>query len=47
MTLSDWPVAGWVVVAVLVAWAAAGAVMLLDLAWELARAVWLYYRRSS
>ena len=44
MTLPDWPPVGWVVVAALSAWVAASVVMLADLVWELARAVWLYYR---
>ena len=45
MTLPDWPLVAWVVVAVLAAWVAAGVVMLADLAWEVSRAVWSYYVR--
>jgi hypothetical protein len=44
MTLPDWPLAGWVVLAALVAWVSAGVVMVIDLAWEIARAVWHYGR---
>ena len=46
MMLPDWPLAGWVVVVVLVVWASIGAVMLIDLAWEVIRAVWHYYGRA-